>query len=89
MTMEVNHMTNCTLACSPTSLSSRAIARKLERDQKQTQNGRRGIGEEVSCPPLLLPPSFLVFALVLEMAMAIRFSFFLFCCFVVLLYVLV
>ena len=44
------------------------------------------MGEEESCPPLLLPPSFLFFALVLEMAMAIRFSFFPFllfrCCFV-------
>ena len=44
MTMEANHMTNCTLACSATSLSSRTIARKLEGDKKQTQNGRRGIG---------------------------------------------
>ena len=47
------------------------------------------MGEEVSCLPLLLPLHSSFFALVLEMAIAIRFSFFLFCCFVVVFYVLV
>ena len=87
MTVEVNHVTNY-ISRGGKLFQSNYYAKVGVRAKTNTKwkngDGRRGFLS--SSPP---PPSFLFFALVLEMAMAIRFSFFLFCCFVVLLYVLV
>ena len=88
MTVEVNHMTNCTLA-GATSLSSRTIYAKVGARSKTNTKWKKGDGRRGFLPSSPPPRSFLFFALVPEMARAIRFSCFLFCWFVVVLYVLV
>ena len=87
MTMEVNHMTN--YISRRGKLFQSNYCAKVGARAKTNTKWKKGAGRSgfLSSPPT--PPSFLFFALVLEMAMAIRFSFFLFCCFVVLFCVLV